>query len=697
MKCRFLQGSQALLLLFFVGLVLILGGCKEQVGIDDNDPGDVDDGELNSGDADVDEAISCSPGEILGCAGVEQSGLRICNATGDGEVAGQCHGTAVCREGECVEVHCRPNAGRCISASQPQRCVSDGDGDYTFIDEEPCGDGETCESGSCLNRCQIAERTNSYIGCEYWAVETDNALAYTDGNGRVTIPPEHRPPFAVVLANTETDVTARITVRGPDGQIAEAIAAREVRSDRRNPGEEWVTVFSETVDRSGQRIGGPHSGLIQDIELPPDGMLTLLLPNQDIPTGVSSVTATAYQVTSSQPVVAYQFNPFCCNYNHTNDASLLLPTSALTGNYLMMGHAVWAGTEVGRLPGPRSPTITVVAMEDETQVEVRLRGPFGEGNTFADMLFSNIDPERIDGPDQTGRIRATLNAHEVLNLAGGQTRPVIDLTGASVTADKAVALFSAHTCTNVPFMSAACDHLESQLFPLETWATTFVASPLKIRNPNPPAGSREGTYWKFLARQDGTVIDVGTSIEAGKVLSPSGENVPRCSEFSDEPASGRFVLNAGESCEFGTRHIFDVNASRPIMVGAFLSGQNTVFNHVDWNDHAGDPAFFLLPPKEQYRTKYTFLAPPTYYVSYITVTMATGYQLVLDGEVIDPTEHDHQVLDDGTMLMAHIEVEPGPHKIESNVPFGLVVYGYDNYVSYAYTGGLDLTKLNPMD
>jgi hypothetical protein len=41
-----------------------------------------------------------------------------------------------------------------------------------------------------------------------------------------------------------------------------------------------------------------------------------------------------------------------------------------------------------------------------------------------------------------------------------------------------------------------------------------------------------------------------------------------------------------------------------------------------------------------------------------------------------------------------VRMDDGPHLIESGngLPFGIMVYAYDDYVSYAYPGGLDLTK-----
>ena len=685
-----------------IALVFAIAGCSEdENGVGVADAGDVGDGGLDADPEDVEDAdepeVICEPGEIVNCPGEELSATEVCNSQGTGVEPSECPGTALCRDEMCVSVTCTPGSGRCESEDQPQTCVSDGEGDYEYVDDEPCDEGTNCEAGTCLDRCGLAELTDDYVGCEYWAVETDNELIHSDEDGNPTVDPEHRAPFAVVLANTQTDLVAQVSVDGPDGELAESIPEREVHSHRLNPGDEWVTVYSETVDAEGNRIGGPHAGPIEDIELPPGATLTLLLPNQTIPFGETTVTQTAYRVESSEPVVAYQFNPFCCNYNYTNDASLLLPSSALTQDYMMMSHAVWAGGSMSRLPDPRSPTLSVVAMEDETNVEVQLRPSASADQSFQDQLYLPRPGDDIIGPDAEGRLTVTLDKHEVFNVAAGGAQPVVDMTGARVVTDKPVAAFGAHTCTNVPFTESACDHIESQLFPLETWATDFVAAPHKIRNPDADSTSREGTYWKFVAREDDTVIHAGTSIARGDVLPPSGEGVPHCDDYADDAEEGSFELQEGQYCEFGTRHPFTVQSARPISIAGFMSGQNTVFDQVDWGDHAGDPSMYLVPPQDQFRISYTFLTPPTYHVSYITVIIAEGFDLTLDGESIDPKEHDYEKVDDSNWLISHIEVEPGPHQIEANSPFGLVVYGYDNYVSYSYTGGLDLTKLNPLN
>jgi hypothetical protein len=44
----------------------------------------------------------------------------------------------------------------------------------------------------------------------------------------------------------------------------------------------------------------------------------------------------------------------------------------------------------------------------------------------------------------------------------------------------------------------------------------------------------------------------------------------------------------------------------------------------------------------------------------------------------------------GQFEVGSVEVAPGVQSVESAEPFGIVAFGFDNAVSYAYPGGLDL-------
>jgi len=637
------------------------------------------------------DAISCTPDELVACGEENTPATLVCNVSGDGLVPTSCPSSPlqVCREAKCVEVQCLPDTRRCASDTQPEVCNAAG---TAFEPIAACTGSARCEAGNCLNRCELAERNNSYIGCEYWAVELENHLL--GGETDAQLPLDERPPFAVVLSNPSETYDARVTVYEGDNEVTTAITSREVGTDNPLPGQDLVTVFSDVIGPNGRQLF-TIEGPLKDVVLPRGSMMTVLLPYKELPFGETSLTKSAFRVVTNQPVVAYQFNPLCCNYNYTNDASLLLPTSALTQNYMFMSYAVFAGTTDARLAEPFASTLTVIGTKPDTDVSVLLRPSKRAGRPYAEIVYPGSDA-RITGPDANGRINVRLQPHEVLNVEGGGATPVEDLTGSTITSSKPVAVFGGHSCTFIPFSAPACDHLESQLFPIETWGTRFIAAPLKLRRAPDAEGAstREGTYWKYVAYQNDTVIQTGIPLTVPTALPPADEGVPHCASFSDDPAGGTFTLDAGQTCEFGTTVTYIAEAGKPIMLGAFLSGQNSVKVDAQFGDHAGDPAFFLVPPEEQFRTEYTFLTPATYFQSYVTVLIRPGFTVAIDGQSLDISQLDYEAVEGRDVARVHIEVSDGPHKIEAPIPFGIVVYGYDDYVSYAYTGGLDLAKLN---
>ena len=53
----------------------------------------------------------------------------------------------------------------------------------------------------------------------------------------------------------------------------------------------------------------------------------------------------------------------------------------------------------------------------------------------------------------------------------------------------------------------------------------------------------------------------------------------------------------------------------------------------------------------------------------------------------------HQHFATGDYRVARRPIVDGVHRIYADAPIGIVVYGYDQYVSYGYAGGLNLTEL----
>jgi hypothetical protein len=281
-----------------------------------------------------------------------------------------------------------------------------------------------------------------------------------------------------------------------------------------------------------------------------------------------------------------------------------------------------------------------------------------------------------------------LAAHEVLTVQAGfgpLTALQRDLTGTEVRSTMPVAVFSSHQCARSPEGVPACDHLEEQVLPVGTWGRGFVLAPPAPRG-RPPQPT-EATWWRLLADQE-TEVTFGVPFAEMAPLPPGNRGTPDCAERLVGERTLR--LGPGESCEFGTRAAVRVDGTAPLLVAGIFGGQGTTGIASPYGAQAGDPSLFLAPPARQYRTGYAFLTPSTYARNYATLVVEPGTELTLDGRPV-PLDGAQPVPGD-TRLFLHVDVRRGAHRLLGSRQFGLVLYAYDDFVSYAFTGGLDLRK-----
>src|SRR5690606_335376 len=66
-----------------------------------------------------------------------------------------------------------------------------------------------CRGSSCVNLCDEAARNRSNVGCEYWAVDLDNAMIDDSSNAAAQ-------QFAVVVSTPQPDVTAKVVIEQDD-------------------------------------------------------------------------------------------------------------------------------------------------------------------------------------------------------------------------------------------------------------------------------------------------------------------------------------------------------------------------------------------------------------------------------------------------------------------------------------------------
>lgn len=536
---------------------------------------------------------------------------------------------------------CIPGRSTC-SGNDVQRCNADGTAYETIATCDP-STGATCNAtvGACTNPCEEAAASNSYIGCEYWPVAVANGV-YDEFE------------FAVVVSNPQsTDTTV-------------------------------------TVTRGGSPVGSP-------VTIPPGEIRSITLPwvaalrSSDEGSGI--VAGGAYRLQSTLPVTVYQFNPLeyelprdCpaspndspgdgrCN-SFSNDASLLLPTHVLTPNYLvtsfptrMNQQSGLGSTQVGTTPG----FFTVTAADPgETTVTITFGGDVLAGTSGPVTAFTQGSTGTFTL--QQGDVLQVYSAAPATCTVGGSDQVDIftrfeycrvtaqhDLTGSEVRATQRVAVIAGHECAFIPYNRWACDHIEEQLFPEESWGRdAFVSITQPLRS--------EPNLIRIVSGRDGNMLT-----------------------FDPPSAHAATTLNRGQVLEFEAINSFRVQGTEAIQVAQFLVGQDYAGIGTSGEGGQGDPSMSLAIPTDQFRTSYAFLAPTTYAQSYINVTAPMGATVTLDG---NPVSGFGPVGTTGYGV-ARVPVSGGAHEIEGSMAFGIVVYGFGSYTSYMYPGGLDLEEIN---
>ena len=351
----------------------------------------------------------------------------------------------------------------------------------------------------------------------------------------------------------------------------------------------------------------------------------------------------AYHLRSTQPVTVYQFNPLDYSLpaagepSYSNDASLLLPTNVWRANYYVASWQHAAGTNPGLL--------AVTARYDSTAVTITAKA--------ATAAAQGAPAFAVDTPQTV-----MLNAGDVLEIS---TRTG-DLTGSLVAADKAVQVIGGHYCANVPDGTGFCDHLEESMFSIDALGRRYIVSPPAVTTI--PAGKVRAV--RIIATQPNTTL----------TYDPPQANAPTT------------IAQAGQFVEIpNTTASFLVEASEKILVAQYMTGQAA-------GGGTGDPAMALAVPVEQFRTSYLFHAPTNYESNYVDVTAPMAAQVMLDGMPLT-----FQPIGNTGFGFARVyplnagPASDGNHSITGSMPFGITVYGYGQYTSYWYAGGLDLVDI----
>ena len=244
----------------------------------------------------------------------------------------------------------------------------------------------------------------------------------------------------------------------------------------------------------------------------------------------------------------------------------------------------------------------------------------------------------------------TLQRGQTFQLLNAAATPV-DLTGTLVFADKPIAVFGSHQCASVPSTNDVflCNHIIEQMPPTQMWGTEFLTMPL--------AGRSGGDTFRFMALSGGATVTV------------NGVSIPG-------------VLNSGQFHEVRLNQPAHIVANRPILAAQFA-------NSSDFDSATNsDPFMVLVPPTRLFASEYT--VPIGFPNSFVNIVAPSGTTVLLNG---NPVLIDSPIGASG-YSGATMPFESSALSVASvdGAPFGLIVYGWELFDSYAFPGGLCQTS-----
>jgi hypothetical protein len=519
---------------------------------------------------------------------------------------------------------------------------------------QTCPSDQGCANGQCVPACSAAVADKSSIGCDYFVLEPD---AFDGDLGSC---------FAAYVVNTwNTDVTL---------QVDRAGVAYDPKAFALVPsGGGRATTYAPMPS------GKLATGQVAVVFLSGDPSAP-----EPCPAGVSPALAadgafhgtgigTAFHLSTSAPVVAFDIYPYGGGDSAITSATLLLPTSVWGTNYL----AVDAYSS-GGLDG-FDPWVAIVAQTDGTHITL---------SPTADLVGG-------PGVAATGKGQPhtyALDRGQVLQLRQSE-----ELIGTPIEADQPVGVWGGAKCMYVPNGIASCDSGHQQIPPVGALGHEYVA----VKPPDRYSYD-EAHPWRIVGAVDGTRLTYEPST----------------------PPGAPTTIDARAFVEFDTQQPFIVRSqddAHPFYMAGYMMGC-TAYWVDSGRDCRGDPEFVGVVPSQQYLSSYVFFTDPTYPETHLVVVrqkvggrwadvsldcMGTvgGWQALGSSY-----EWTHVTLVSGN-FEKNGACDNGRHEMKSGLPFGVTVWGwgseasggqfrtptatgfYSQAVSYAFPAGASIRTI----
>jgi hypothetical protein len=515
-----------------------------------------------------------------------------------------------------------------------------------------CPNDQGCAAGACVPACQAAAASQGSVGCDF-VVATPSFY------------PGIAPPcFAVFLANNwPLDSAVKIT-RGSSSYDA-ATFGRVPNGSSNAAG--WPAIPSTGIASSNVGVlflsSDPTAGNGVTPMTCPITPAVATTAGAAVWTGNQSATGvgTAFHITTSVPVSAYDIMPYGAASSFLPSAELLLPTTAWGTNYITAGPKPTTG------PG----WATIVASQNSTQVQVAPKVALPNGTNVATAPAHAVTTY-------------TLNAGDFI-----QWQASGDMAGSVISSDKPIAFMggTGYLClSSKTSTGGGCDSGHQQIPPVSALGSEYVAPPYATRRADLQA---ESIPYRIVGTVAGTTL----------TYEPPVNGAPT-------------TLTAGQVAEFESAVPFVVksqDAMHPFYVGQYMSGCMVTSGSRPGSSYClGDEEFVNILPPAQWLSSYVFFTDPTYSttnlvfvreadatgtfqdVSVDCLGTLTGWKPVAGGTKYQITNADLQRT---TPVMSCTN---GRHTAKSAWGFTIMVWGLADAASYAYPAGGNVGKINPV-
>jgi len=531
-----------------------------------------------------------------------------------------------------------------LRCSRDLKSVVDGCSDEIV---EVCGPEKGCASGGCVDPCQAAEAAKGSTGCAFWTLPPDD--------------PDYGPGscFAAMIANTwDLPVTITAALGTTPLDLRDSLFTAEMvdttpkytKLEGPLPPGQVALVFLSEKRPTPAPVGG-----IQNFSACPDGVVGAF--NGD-PIEHDTTVTKAFSIKTNVPVSAYSIFPYGGANTYFPTATLLLPSTSWSTNYLAVNG--WPRSYDAYQNPIGTPTLQIVAASDDTEIRMRPK-------------VDVYDGIGVTGGAAGRTLTWKLDRGQVLQI----TQPD-ELTGSPIESSKPIGVFGGARCTFIPKNVQACDMIQQQVPPLGQWGSEYALVPYRDRL-GADSERREIVPYRLVGAVDGTVLSYDPV----------------------KPREAPTTLRAGELVSFMSDELVVVksqDAEHPFYASVMMTGAR--FNSGASGLTDGDPDFVNLVPTDQFLDRYVFFADHTFPETSLTLVRrktAKGFMPV-EIDCIGEVQSFRPLGATGDYEYAWVDLTKGFHptsgtcgagrrEAKSDGPFSVTVWGVGYCASYGYAGG----------